>query len=102
CDFERYLLLLCAGMELDASFAVLCAAACGNKQHTYPTFGLAMTVLESIHWSAFTPAGTLRRWRLIEVGSGSELMSSPLRIDERRLHYLIGIQHLDQRLLGMV
>ncbi len=101
-DFERSLLLLCAGIELDASFPVLCAAASGNGQRSYPTFGLAMTVLEGLHWTAFTPAGSLRRWRLIEVGSGSELMTSPLRIDERILHYLVGVQHLDQRLLGIV
>ncbi|MDF5730994.1 MAG: ATP-binding protein [Rhizonema sp. PD38] len=101
-DFERNLLLLCAGVELDASFPILCAAACGNAQRTYPTFGLAMTVLEGMHWGAFTPAGSLRKWKLIEVGSGSELMSSPLRIDERILHYLMGVQHLDERLLGIV
>ncbi len=101
-DFERNLLLLCAGVELDASFPILCAAACGNAQRTYATFGLAMTVLEGMHWDAFTPAGSLRRWKLIEVGSGSELMSSPLRIDERILHYLMGVQHLDDRLLGIV
>ena len=101
-DFERNLLLLCAGVELDASFPILCAAACGNAQRTYPTFALAMTVLEGMHWDAFTPAGALRRWKLIEVGSGSELMSSPLRIDERILHYLMGVQHLDDRLLGIV
>ncbi|MEH2423240.1 MAG: ATP-binding protein [Nostoc sp.] len=101
-NFERNLLLLCAGVELDASFPILCAAACGNVQRTYPTFGLAMTVLEGIHWDALTPAGALRRWKLIEVGSGSELMSSPLRIDERILHYLMGVQYLDDRLLGIV
>ncbi len=101
-DFERDLLLLCAGVELDASFPILCAAACGNAQRTYPTFGLAMTIFDGMHWGAFTPGGALRRWKLIEVGSGSELMSSPLRIDERILHYLMGIQHLDERLLGIV
>ncbi|MBD2343786.1 ATP-binding protein [Anabaena subtropica] len=101
-EFESNLLLLCAGVELDASFGVLCAAACGNEQRTYATFGLAMTLLDGLHWSAFTPAGSLRRWRLIEVGSGSELMTSPLRIDERILHYLNGVQHLDERLLGIV
>lgn len=101
-SFEQNLLLLCAGVELDASFSILCAAACGNEQRNFPTFGLAMTVLEGLHWSAFTPTGGLRRWGLIEVGSGSDLMSSPLRIDERILHYLIGVQHLDERLLGML
>ncbi|MBD2692095.1 ATP-binding protein [Anabaena catenula] len=101
-DFEHDLLLLCAGVELDASFAVLCGAACGDAEKSYPTFGLAITVLENLHWSAFSPSGMLRKWRLIEVGSGSGLMNSPLRIDERILHYLMGVQHLDSRLLGMV
>lgn len=101
-DFERNLLLLCAGVELDATFAILCAAASGDAQRSYPTFGLAIAVLEGVHWNAFTAAGTLRRWRLIEVGGGSALMNSPLRIDERILHYLMGVQHLDRRLLGIV
>ncbi len=101
-EFERNLLLLCAGVELDATFAVLCKAAQGDDQRPYPTFGLAMMVLDGMHWSALTPAGTLRRWRLIEVCSGSALMISPLRIEERILHYLMGVQHLDDRLLGMV
>lgn len=101
-DFERNLLLLCAGVELDASFAPLCAAASGDKQRCYPTFSLAIAVLENVEWSAFTPSGTLRRWRLIEVGVGNGLMNSPLRIDERVLHYLMGAPHLDERLLAMV
>ncbi|XWK89405.1 MAG: ATP-binding protein [Phormidium sp.] len=101
-DFERDILLLCAGVELDASFPLLCALASGDEQRKYPTFGLAAAVLEGVHWSAFTPAKALRQWRLIEVGSGGGLMTSPLRIDERILHYLMGVQHLDNRLLGMV
>src|SRR6266568_2562414 len=40
--FERAILLLCAGMELDASFASLCATAHGDPGHTYPTFSLAL------------------------------------------------------------
>jgi hypothetical protein len=101
-EFERNLLLLCAGVELDASFPVLCAAASGDDQRSYPTLSLALAVLEGMHWAALTPAGALRKWRLIEVASGSGLTNSPLRIDERILHYLMGVQHLDDRLLGMV
>ena len=44
----------------------------------------------------------MRRWRLIEVGAGSALVFSPLRIDERVLHYLLGVNYLDDRLLGIV
>jgi hypothetical protein len=100
--FERDVLLLCAGMELDSTFLQLCATAQGNLQRTYPTFSLALAALPEAHWSALTPAAPLRRWRLIEVGSGDTLTNSQLRIDERVLHYLTGISYLDARLHGLV
>jgi len=100
--FERDLLLLCAGMELEASFATLCATAQGDPQRPYPTFSLALAALPEAHWSAVTPAAPLRHWRLVEVGSGSTLMTSPLRLDERVLHYLTGVPHLDEHLLGFI
>ncbi len=100
--FERQVLLLCAGLELDSSFASLCAAAQGDPRRTYLTFGLALAALPEAHWSALSPAGPLRFWRLVEAGSGDGLTQSPLRIDERALHYLTGVQHLDERLVGFV
>ncbi len=100
--FERDILLLCAGIELDATFPALCAAAQGDPQHSYPTFSLALTALPEPHWSALAPNAPLRRWRLIDVNTNNGLTSSPLRIDERILHYLAGIQHLDERLVGMI
>ncbi|HEV2471787.1 MAG TPA: ATP-binding protein, partial [Chthonomonadales bacterium] len=100
--FERAILLLCAGIELDAAFARLCAAAQGDPLRTYPTFSLALAIFPEAHWSALAPDAPLRRWRLIEVNTGSGLTSSPLRIDERILHYLTGIQHLDERLVGLI
>jgi SpoVK/Ycf46/Vps4 family AAA+-type ATPase len=100
--FERDLLLLCAGMELDSSFASLLAQAQGGIPHPYPTFGLALAVLENAHWSALSPASPLRRWRLIEVDDGKTLTSSPIKIEESVLHYLAGVSHLDERLEGIV
>jgi len=100
--FEREVLLLCAGSELDSSFQSLCAAAQGDLSRANPTFGLALAALPNPHWSAITPASPLRHWQLIEVGSGSTLTLSPLRIDERVLHYLAGISYTDERLSGMV
>ncbi|HEX9867629.1 MAG TPA: ATP-binding protein [Candidatus Tectomicrobia bacterium] len=100
--FERDVLLLCAGMELEATFASLCAAAQGDPRRAYPTFSLALAALPEAHWSALTPAAALRRWRFIEVGPGDTLTVSPLRIDERVLHYLTGVSHLDERLRGLV
>ena len=100
--FERDILLLCAGIELDSNFAVLCASAHGDPKKTYPTFSLAMSALPDPHWSALSPQAPLRRWRLIEVGTGNSLTINPLRIDERVMNYIVGVQHLDERLLDLV
>jgi len=101
--FERDLLLLCAGIELDSKFASLCATAQGNAARAYPTFSLALAALPEAHWSALAPNAPLRRWRLIEISNGgNSLTISPLRIDERILHYLTGVSHFDDRLAGLV
>jgi hypothetical protein len=101
-EFERQLLVLCAGIELDSSFAPLCAALHGDPARAYPTFSLALGILAEPYWSAIAPAGPLRRWRLIEIGGGGVLTSAPLRIEERVLHFLTGIDQLDERLAALV
>ncbi len=100
--FEQSLLLLCAGMELDARFPSACAAAQGDEQRPYPTFSLALAALPRAHWSAVAPMAPLRRSLLIQVGDGPSLTLSPLRIDERILHYLCGLNVVDERLLPLL
>jgi len=95
---ERDLLLLSAGVEMDSKLAAQCAKAQGQEQRTYPTFGLALAALEDPHWSALTPARPLRRWRLIEMDEREGASTARLRIDERVLHYLAGVNYLDTRL----
>jgi hypothetical protein len=101
-SFERDILLLSAGSELDSTFVSVCAEAQGDASRTYPTFSLALAALDEAHWNAMIPSAPLRRWRLIDVGSGPALTLSPLRIDERILHYLAGVQHTDERLAGLI
>jgi|SRR5579862_8879526 len=100
--FERDVLLLCAGVEMDTRLAALCAEAHGNPQRTHATFGLAMAVLADPHWSALTPTRPLRRFRLVEAQTGHGLTSAPLRIDEHILHLLAGINTLDARLVSLL
>jgi hypothetical protein len=100
--FERDLLLLCAGMELDSRFPTLCAAAHGDPRRAYPTFSLALAALDEPHWSAIVPTGHLRFWRLVELRPADTLAMSPLCIDERVLHYLVGLSYLDERLREFV
>jgi len=101
-SFERKILLMCAGAEMDARFAPLYAALHGDPRRTQPTFSLALAAFEDAHWSAIAPARSLRRWHLIEVGAGDTLTTSPLRISGRVLHYLAGINGLDERLEPLV
>ena len=110
-NFERDVLLLCVGMELDSGFAEHCAAAQGDApsasreervRKAYPTFSLALAALPEAHWSALAPSAPLRRWRLIEITGGLGLVVAPLRIDERVLHFLAGVNSFDDRLQGLV
>lgn len=102
-SFERAILLLCAGMELDARFAGLCAAAQGDQARPYPTFSLALAALPEPHWSALAPAAPLRRWNLIETSAQqASLTTGRLRIDERVLYFLAGVQQLDERVASLL
>ncbi|MFN6561941.1 MAG: ATP-binding protein [Nostoc sp. ChiSLP01] len=101
-SFERDLLLLCAGMELNGDFGKLCAKVHGDPQRAYPSLSLALATLPHVHWDAIAPNAPLRHWRLIQIGDAHALTLSPLRIDERILHYLTGIQYLDERLAGII
>ena len=102
--FERAILLMCAGVELDGRFASACATAQGDPARPFPTFSLALAALPEPHWSAVTPVAPLRRWRLVDCESqaGASLLTSRLRIDERVLHFLTGIQYVDERLAGLL
>jgi AAA+ superfamily predicted ATPase len=103
-QFEKFLLLLCAAVELDSETARVCAKAQGDLGSVYPTFGLALGALPQPHWSALTPSSALRRFRLIDVLSSpsSTLTTSPLRIEERVLHYLTGVPSPEPALNGIV
>jgi hypothetical protein len=96
--FEREVLLLLAGVEMDSALAAHCSEIAGRSQRHCVTFSLAMATLKDPHWSALAPSSPLRRFRLIEMEAGHGLTSAPLHIDERILHYLAGVNRLDERL----
>lgn len=100
-SFERRILLMCAGVELDSRFASLLQNAAKDLHYQPPAFSLAMAAFEDAHWSALLPTQPLRYWRLVEAGPGNTLTTSPLRIDERILHYLAGTASCDERLRVM-
>ncbi len=101
-SFEQGVLLLCAGVELEATWGPLCAAAQADPQRSFPTFGLALALFPDAHWSALTPNAPLRRWQLLRLDTERPLTTSPLRIDERILHYLLGLTYLDESLASLL
>ncbi|MBL8416845.1 MAG: ATP-binding protein [Dechloromonas sp.] len=100
--FERDVLLLCAGVEMCGELARACAQAQGDPGRPWVSFSLALSTLDAPHWSALTPQRPLRRWRLLEVDTSAGLSTGRLRIDERVLHFIGGINELDARLAHLL
>jgi tRNA A37 threonylcarbamoyladenosine biosynthesis protein TsaE len=99
--FERDVLLLCAGVEMDGAIAAACASHNASAQ-SHATFALALAKLGDPHWSALTPVSPLRHWRLLEVRDERALTGSRLSVDERILHYLAGVNYLEPRIRPLI
>jgi len=97
--FERQIILLCLGMELDPQWPALCAAL--SPQRPYPTWSLALALSPEAHWTALPPDAPLRRWRVVDIGPGNALVDSPLRLDEAIVHRLMGHDAPPERLLDL-
>jgi hypothetical protein len=93
---------MCAGAELDSGFAEMIASIQAESSLLLPTFSLALAALQDPHWSAISPGAPLRYWRLLEPTKSQLTTRSPLRIDEHILHYLTGINDLNEKLKDIV
>ncbi|MEO6925572.1 MAG: ATP-binding protein [Rhodanobacter sp.] len=102
--FERDLLLLCIGMELDTRFPALCAQAQHDPGKPYPTFALAFAVLDQPSWDALSPQRPLRWWRLLEIHQpgAQPLIGAALAVDERVVNFVKGMNYLDDRLAPLL
>ena len=103
-DFERDLLWLCIGAELDAEIAQLC------RQRSESTAGdagvvtvdLALNVLPGATLNALTPVAPLRRWQMVDLKAGVQMLQARIRIDERVLNYVLGENYIDPYLEALV
>jgi hypothetical protein len=101
-EFERRIVLLCAGIELDGAFGARCSRAPGSSGNPWPSFGLALAAFPEAHWDALSHRAPLRHCRLVEMVGNGALVSNRLQIDECVLFFLTGVQQLDERLLSLV
>jgi hypothetical protein len=99
--FESRVLLSAAAVEIDGTFATLCAAAHADERMAYPTFQLMLSAFADAHWDALSPSAALRSWKLINLVSGDTIAASRIRIDERILHFLLGVPCENASLAGV-
>lgn len=101
--FDQHVLLLCVAMELDTRIAQLCAQAQDDPNRPYPTFALAFALFDNPSWDVLSPQAPLRYWRLIEINQpgAQPLTTSALRVDERIVNYVKGLNYLDDRLAAL-
>ncbi len=97
--FEKNILLLCAGVELDIRFASVLSRINGTGQ---PSFALALAIFDQSHWNALSPRGALRYWNMIETGKAAIKTQAPLMIDESILHYLTGTAYMNEELATLI
>ncbi|WP_219815437.1 ATP-binding protein [Arthrobacter sp. B0490] len=98
--FETDIIALTAACELQPFAARLCARLHGDPHRRYPTFGLALSVLEGPHWDAVASNGALRRLHLVEMHRSSEpFLESRLSLPERILMMLLGHDAPDPELV---
>ncbi|MDE2396700.1 MAG: ATP-binding protein [Burkholderiales bacterium] len=96
--FERELLLLAAGVEIDDGLRALRDDRLGGQL----TFASALGLLALPHWSAIGPAAPLRHWRLVQWAVGQPAPHAALTVDERVLLFLTGLPAIDARLDGLL
>jgi len=101
-SFERGILLMAAAVEFNGAMPQVCALANGDTRRPWPTFGLTLAVLADGFWSAIAPSGPLRRYRLIHIDAAENLTTARIRVDERVMHLMLGVEELDQRLAPFV
>ncbi|EJN07231.1 AAA+ family ATPase [Bradyrhizobium sp. YR681] len=103
--FERDIVLLAAGIELDSALRRLVSEALMQAPESgasaQPTFNFALQMLTEPHWDALSPLRPLRRWRLIVCEGREGPPRRTVQIDERVLHYLTGVAAMDVRLIGI-
>ncbi|MCX6674689.1 MAG: AAA family ATPase [Methanothrix sp.] len=107
-SFERDVLLLAFAHEMDPSFERLIAYIQDDLNRKYPTPSLALEIFgeegaEMEERRSLMAGATLRRFHLIVLDPGAGAWAlQPLRMDERVTDYILGFNHPDEKLLGLL
>jgi vesicle-fusing ATPase len=98
----RHILLLAAGPDLDSSLASRIGQFRGLNGPSRADVGTALTLAGQGGWEALCPAAPLRRWRLVDLTGTGSYLARELVVDERVLHFLMGLGYVDTGIAGLV
>jgi AAA+ superfamily predicted ATPase len=111
-SFERNVLLLCLAPELDPTFERLYAYVQDDVTRKHATPHLALTLFggrsedEPDARNSLLPESPLRRYQLVILGPGPSPGTArdarPMRLDDRVVDYLRGINRPDERLSDLL
>jgi len=103
-DFEADTLLLCAACELDPDIGRLISAVQGPGSPPHPSFALALRLFDEPSWDALSPHRPLRFAHLLDINQpgATPLTAAALRADERIVHFIKGLNDLDERLSSLL
>lgn len=101
--FEQQVMLLCTAMELDTRIPALCAKAQHDSGKPFPTFALAMSLFNDPSWDVMSAQRPLRYWQLVDIErlTNQPLITSGLKGDERIIHFIKGLNYLDERIVKL-
>ena len=108
--FERETMLLCLAPEIDPSFERLYGYVQDDATRRFATPHLALSLFagsqfQSSERASFLAEAPLRRWRLVSLipaNSAGSGIASPMRLDDRVVDYLSGINHLEDKCRRLV
>ena len=110
--FERWVLVLCLAPELDPAYERLYAYLHNDLNRRYPSLHHADALFGQednrgrTTQESFFPGEPLRRYCLVEIetqaGQVLPTASCPLRLPERVVHFLLGVNRLDDRLSALL
>jgi len=107
--FERDVLLLCLAPELDTGVERLYGYIQDDVTRKFVTPHLALSLCgqDAGAWlsqrDSFLPGAPLRRFRLITLEPTADAMAlRPLRLDDRMVDYLLGVNRLDERVATLL
>ncbi len=89
-DFERKLVLLTAGVQLDKAFGDICSKMRREKSKPWVSFDLALQLFNRNNWAPFNTQSTLRYWQIIVPDDLKNPTVCPIHLDQSILNYLIG------------